>query len=66
MIDSLKDISTLLLGTELESSTKVELDIPESPNRTFVIKVQPENSIRAWNLLRWLLDKTQRYPVLAG
>ena len=66
MINSLDDISALLRGTKLEASTEVELDIPGSSNCAFAIKVNCENSIRAWNLLRSLVDETERYPVLAG
>ena len=66
MINSLEDISTLLVGTELETSSKVELYIPESPYPAFAIKVKPENRFDAWRLLRALLDETQRYPVIAG
>lgn len=66
MINSLEEISKLLVGTELETSSKVELYIPESTKRAFAIKVKPENRFDAWRLLRALLDETQRYPVLAG
>ncbi len=66
MINSLEDIAALLRGTELENSTKVKLDIPESSNCAFAIKVHAENSLRAWSILRSLVDETERYPVLAG
>jgi len=66
MLNSLEDIVALLKGTELENSTKVKLDIPGSSTCAFAIKVNAENSIRAWIILRSLLNKTGRYPVLAG
>lgn len=66
MINSVEEISQLLVGTELETSSKVELYIPESTKRAFAIKVKPESRFDAWRLLRALLDETQRYPVLAG
>jgi len=66
MINSLEEIAALLEGAELETSTKIELAIPDSPNCAFAIKVNGENSLRAWSLLKSLVDETGRYPVLAG
>ncbi len=66
MINSLEDLEALLRGTELEESTKAKLDIPESSNCAFAIKVNADNALRAWSLLRSLVDETERYPLLAG
>jgi hypothetical protein len=42
MIDSLDQRSELLVGTEFESSNKIELEVPEGEAHAFAIKVRPE------------------------
>lgn len=66
MINSLDGIAALLRGTELETSTKVELEIPESSNCAFAIKVNGQNTLRSWSIFRSLVEITERYPVLVG
>jgi Domain of unknown function (DUF4253) len=66
MIESLEDINKLLVGTELENSCKVVVEICEGSKCAFAIKVKAENCLRAWGILRALLDKTERYPLIFG
>jgi hypothetical protein len=69
MIDSLDQLSELLVGTVFESSNKIELEIPESEARAFAIEVRPETGLSkldVWKFFRSLLDQTQRWPVIAG
>lgn len=69
MIDSLDLLSELLVGTEFESSNKMELEIPESEACAFAIEVRSETGLSkldAWKFFRALLDRTQRWPVIAG
>jgi hypothetical protein len=69
MIDSLDQLSEMLVGTAFESSKKMELEIPESEARAFAIEVRAETGLSkldVWKSFRALLDQTQRWPVIAG
>jgi hypothetical protein len=66
MLNALEDLDKLLIGTELENSNKVALEVCEGSECSFAIKVNVENALRARNILRALLDQTQRYPLLVG
>jgi hypothetical protein len=69
MIDSLEQLSEILVGTPFEFSTKIELEIPESQARAFAVRASPEmglSRLDAWKFFRSILDRTQRWPVIAS
>jgi hypothetical protein len=63
-IDTIIEIVGLLENTLLAGSKVIDLEIPGSIDRALAIEINPENGIAAWKLMRSLLDRTKRYPVI--
>ncbi len=66
MIQTTAELSEILRQTELKDSQIASLPIPESTQIAFAIEVPKSSMLDCWRLLRSLMDKTHRYPVLTS
>jgi hypothetical protein len=64
MINTLPEIVDLLKDTLLADAQVMELEIPESEDRAFAIRINSDNGYAAWDLMYSQIAKTGRYPII--
>lgn len=66
MIDDLEALAALLAGTPLEGATLSHRWSPEWRRAAVLVEPADADPLSAWRLLRDLLPRTGRYPVVSG
>lgn len=64
MLNTLESLRELLKETVLKDADIAQINIPLTDEIAIAIKVDLENSLNSWSLLKDLLSQTQRYPVI--
>lgn len=64
MIGSLDELSTILRDTKLSSRELDKVDILNNEEQVLIVKVDPSNSLESWEILRNLIPRTGRAPII--
>lgn len=65
MIDSLDALLEMVSGTPLANRAAADVEVPDSRERAFVLKISASEVESAWRIARELLPKTNRWPVVS-